>query len=162
MRATHTRGCGSGDRGCARPTVPGDRQRQARESVPRTLQRVHRTLELSCEAPIVPGFVSFNSLFDGVVAPAPPCLAEPDSLGHKARPMVTPAGGRVPLCLTDNGDFVLPTPCLSRQMNRQAPRRIARRFSSLARPACPECLLGLGVRCSAGGAGLRTRRDADT
>ncbi len=31
--------------------------------------QVRRTLELSCEAPIWPGFVSFNSLFDGVVAP---------------------------------------------------------------------------------------------
>jgi len=29
---------------------------------------VRRTLELSCEAPIWPGFVSFNSLFDGPVA----------------------------------------------------------------------------------------------
>ena len=32
---------------------------------------VHRTLELSCEAPIVPGFVSFNSLFGGLVSPRP-------------------------------------------------------------------------------------------
>jgi hypothetical protein len=29
--------------------------------------RVRPTLELSCEAPIVPGFVSFNSLFDSTV-----------------------------------------------------------------------------------------------
>jgi hypothetical protein len=29
---------------------------------------VRRTLELSCEAPIVPGFVSFNSLFAGSAA----------------------------------------------------------------------------------------------
>jgi len=32
------------------------------------LRSVRRTLELSCEAPIVPGFVSFNSLFGGAVA----------------------------------------------------------------------------------------------
>jgi len=34
------------------------------------LQLVRRTLELSCEAPIVPGFVSFNSLFGSIVAQA--------------------------------------------------------------------------------------------
>ena len=32
-----------------------------------TPQAVRRTLELSCEAPIVPGFVSFDSLFCGAV-----------------------------------------------------------------------------------------------
>jgi hypothetical protein len=33
------------------------------------LSEVGRTLELSCEAPIAQGFVSFNSLFDSIVAP---------------------------------------------------------------------------------------------
>ena len=31
------------------------------------LQHVRRTLELSCEAPLCSGFVSFNSLFDAAV-----------------------------------------------------------------------------------------------
>jgi hypothetical protein len=33
-----------------------------------TPHQVRRTLELSCEAPIVPGFVSFNSLLGGIAA----------------------------------------------------------------------------------------------
>ena len=38
-----------------------------RDRVPAT---VRRTLELSCEAPIAQGFVSFNSLFDGLTIQA--------------------------------------------------------------------------------------------
>jgi hypothetical protein len=33
---------------------------------------IRRTLELSCEAPIVPGFVSFNSLFGNAARPGTP------------------------------------------------------------------------------------------
>ena len=45
---------------------------------------VRRTLELSCEAPIWPGFVSFNSLFGRAVAPREPRMTAREEHGHAA------------------------------------------------------------------------------
>jgi hypothetical protein len=49
--------------------------------------------ELSCEAPSWLGFVSFNSLFDGVVTLALLCPREPRSLSDRVSPMVAPRRG---------------------------------------------------------------------
>jgi hypothetical protein len=46
------------------PGLPELTARIIAEMLRRSLET---TLELSCEAPIVPGFVSFNSLLDGFV-----------------------------------------------------------------------------------------------